>query len=88
MQGPGFLRYMVRRIVGGSLQAMTMQLTHKIENGPLFLKKILEEKNPRQQLKTASAHGLVLRSIVYRVFGQLKYAHDLSIQAHDLFMKR
>ncbi len=66
VQGPGFLRYMVRRIVGGSLQAMTMQLTHKIENGPLFLKKILEEKNPRQQLKTASAQGLVLRSIVYK----------------------
>lgn len=63
--GPGFLRYMVRRIIGAALQTMTWQLEKKIENGQNYLNTILEEKNPKQHLKTAPAHGLMLRVITY-----------------------
>ncbi len=66
VKGPGFLRYMIRRIVGASLQVMTMQLEKRIEDGTHFLHTILQEKNPHQNLKTAAAHGLMLRSIKYR----------------------
>jgi tRNA pseudouridine38-40 synthase len=65
IKGPGFLRYMVRRIVGASLQTMTMQLEEKLDNAPNYLNLILKEKNPKQNLKTAPAHGLMLRSITY-----------------------
>lgn len=65
IKGPGFLRYMIRRIVGACLQTMTMQLEKKLDNGQEYLNTILEEKNPKQKLKTAPAHGLMLRSIIY-----------------------
>ena len=65
VQGPGFLRYMIRRMVGASLQTMTLQLESKLENSAEFLHTILEEKNPKQHLITAPAHGLMLREIIY-----------------------
>lgn len=65
IKGPGFLRYMVRRIVGACLQTMTMELEKKLDNAQNYLNTILEEKNPKQNLKTAPAHGLMLRSITY-----------------------
>ena len=64
--GPGFLRYMIRRIVGAALQVTTWELEKKIDNGQDYLNTILQAKNPRQHLKTAPAHGLMLRSITYR----------------------
>jgi len=65
IKGPGFLRYMVRRIVGACLQTITMQLEKKLDNAQEYLDTILKEKNPKQNLKTAPAHGLMLRSITY-----------------------
>ncbi len=66
VQGPGFLRYMIRRIIGASLQAMTMQLENGIADSATFLHDVLQEKNPQQNLKTAPAHALMLRAIEYR----------------------
>ncbi|MBY0109734.1 MAG: hypothetical protein K2X90_01335 [Candidatus Babeliaceae bacterium] len=65
IKGPGFLRYMIRRIIGAALQTMTMQLEKKLDNAQKYLTIILDEKNPKQHLKTAPAHGLMLRSITY-----------------------
>lgn len=60
VRGPGFLRYMIRRIVGASLHvACTPDLT------PQLLRDVLAEKNPLQKLPTAPGHGLLLRRIVY-----------------------
>lgn len=66
IEGPGFLRYMIRRIVGAALQTTSMQLKQELVDGPQFLTKILEEKNPHQNLVTAPPHGLMLRKIIYR----------------------
>lgn len=66
VEGPGFLRYMIRRIIGASLQTMTMQLENSITDSATFLQSVLQEKNPRQHLKTAPAHALMLRAIEYR----------------------
>jgi len=59
IQAKGFLRYMIRRIVGASFQIV---LTQK---PPQHLRHILEQKNPRQQLGIAAPHGLLLRRIHY-----------------------
>lgn len=58
--GNGFLRYMVRRIIGASLYVAQKKLD------PSWLKKILEQKNPRQTLPTAPAHGLLLYEIYFK----------------------
>lgn len=59
IKGPGFLRYMIRRIVGACLDVATT-------------KKSLDElvcalaaKNPHQHLHVAPAHGLVLYGVRY-----------------------
>ncbi len=65
VKGPGFLRYMIRRIVGAALQTMSWQIEKKLDNAQEYLNTILEEKNPKQHLKTAPAQGLMLRSITY-----------------------
>lgn len=57
--GDGFLRYMIRRIVGACL------LTARDKGGRKILENVLHEKNPRQELLTAPPHGLVLRKISY-----------------------
>ncbi len=66
VQGPGFLRYMIRRIVGASLQTMTLQLDQRLDNAAKHLKNVLAQKNPQQNLVTAPAQGLMLRAITYR----------------------
>ena len=61
VKGPGFLRYMIRRIVGACLEVAsrdTLNAVHLIE--------ILNQKNPEQLLPTAPAKGLLLYKIVYK----------------------
>ena len=65
VRGPGFLRYMIRRMVGASLHVMTQKLKGEIADGATYLRDILEQRDPAQQLKTAPGHGLMLRSIQY-----------------------
>lgn len=61
VKGPGFLRYMIRRIVGACLEVASRD-TLTIAD----LQKALEQKNPLQLLPTAPAHGLWLYKIVYQ----------------------
>ncbi len=59
-KGKGFLRYMIRRIVGASLHCASYS-DYSIET----LQKILKQKDPHQQLPTAPAKGLMLYQIEY-----------------------
>lgn len=60
VKGPGFLRYMIRRIVGACLEVASRDTLNIAD-----LQKALEQKNPLQLLPTAPAHGLWLYKIVY-----------------------
>lgn len=60
VQGPGFLRYMIRRIVGACLEVASRE---KLSLD--VLRTALEEKHPEQTLPNAPAHGLVLYKIDY-----------------------
>ena len=57
--GDGFLRYMIRRLVGAALTVATKKLT------VLFLKDIMNKKNPQNSLFTLPSNGLLLHSIYY-----------------------
>lgn len=59
--GPGFLRYMIRRIVGACMDVASRK-DLSIES----LKVALAQKNARQALLNAPAQGLVLRKIKYK----------------------
>ncbi|HVX01317.1 MAG TPA: tRNA pseudouridine(38-40) synthase TruA [Candidatus Babeliaceae bacterium] len=59
VQGPGFLRYMIRRIVGSALDVASYK--YSLED----LKYALQEKDPEQPFTTAPACGLLLRRICY-----------------------
>lgn len=61
VKGPGFLRYMIRRIVGACLEVASRDTM-----SPDDLKKALEQKNPLQTLPTAPAQGLCLLNIEYK----------------------
>lgn len=60
IKGPGFLRYMIRRIVGACLEVASRD-TLSLED----LKAALDAKNPLQLLPTAPAQGLMLYKITY-----------------------
>jgi tRNA pseudouridine38-40 synthase len=60
-KGSGFLRYMIRRIVGASLEA-SFRDNITIE----YLQKVLAMRNARQTLLTAPGHGLCLYKITYK----------------------
>lgn len=60
IKGPGFLRYMIRRIVGACLEVAS-----RATMSPDDLKKVLEQKNPLQTLPTAPSQGLCLFNIEY-----------------------
>lgn len=61
VKGPGFLRYMIRRIVGACLDtASSPELTKE------DLITALAAKNPAQQFDTAPAQGLMLAKIDYK----------------------
>lgn len=59
-KGPGFLRHMIRRIVGAC-----MQVASKEDLTLAYLKTVLDEKNPKQKLLNAPAKGLCLYKIKY-----------------------
>lgn len=59
VKGPGFLRYMLRRIIGASI------LIASTQRSPQEILHALEQKNPEQHFLTAPAHGLLLRKILY-----------------------
>lgn len=60
VQGPKFLRYMIRRIVGAAIFVAS-----KPHRSPDLLKQALAEKNPKQTLPKAPAKGLMLYEVVY-----------------------
>lgn len=60
VKGPGFLRFMIRRIVGACLHVASGQSSIDV------LQRVLDEKDPRQMLPNAPAKGLMLYKIVYR----------------------
>ena len=60
VKGKSFLRYMIRRIVGGAFEIAIRE-----DLDAHHLQKALEERNPVQNLPTAPAKGLCLYSINY-----------------------
>jgi tRNA pseudouridine38-40 synthase len=64
-QGPGFLRYMIRRITGAVLQVVSDDILKSTDEAVARLQQALHECHPAQQLVTAPAHGLVLHKIRY-----------------------
>ncbi len=58
-KGPGFLTHMIRRIIGACLHVSSCDMPAS------YLQQMLDEKNPRQHLPTAPAHGLLLDKIDY-----------------------
>jgi len=61
VKGRSFLRYMIRRIVGASIEVASRD-NLKIS----YLKEALKEKDPEQTLPNAPAKGLVLYKIKYK----------------------
>ena len=61
VQGPSFLRYMIRRIVGAG---MTVAGRRHLQVD--YIHELLIARDPLQKLPTAPAQGLVLQSILYR----------------------
>lgn len=61
VKGPGFLRYMIRRIVGAALEVASRDYL-SIDD----LRAVLLEKNPAQTLPNAPAQGLMLYKIIYK----------------------
>lgn len=59
--GPSFLRYMIRRIVGASLE-----IASRADLPIKTLTEALEKRDPRQLLPTAHAKGLLLYKIIYK----------------------
>lgn len=61
IKAQSFLRYMIRRIVGASLD-IACSYSRSVNE----LQKALEQKNPEQQFTTAPAKGLLLYKIIYK----------------------
>lgn len=61
IKGPRFLRYMIRRIVGASLQ-----IASNSHMDVSILQTVIHQKNPEQTLLNAPAHGLMLYKIRYQ----------------------
>jgi tRNA pseudouridine38-40 synthase len=61
VKGPGFLRYMIRRIIGAALYASS----HKVFSEGDILR-VLHAANPAHEFPTAPAKGLMLFEIEYR----------------------
>lgn len=60
IKGPRFLRYMIRRIVGACIQ-----IASNSYQDIAILSKIMEQKNPEQNLLNAPAKGLTLFNVRY-----------------------
>lgn len=61
VRGPGFLRYMIRRIVGACLDVASSRKPIDL------LPQALAAQDPHQHLHVAPAQGLVLREVHYKV---------------------
>jgi tRNA pseudouridine38-40 synthase len=61
IKGPSFLRFMIRRIVGACIDTAARKELH-----PSLLADILAQKDPRQRLFCAPAHGLILDDVRYK----------------------
>jgi tRNA pseudouridine38-40 synthase len=59
VRGPGFLRYMIRRIIGAALDVASSR--YCLDD----IRVALEAKNPQQPFATVPARGLLLRRIAY-----------------------
>ena len=64
IKGAGFLRYQIRRMVGGALEVASRPLL-----SINYLQEVLEKKNPEHSLPNAPARGLVLKEIIYKKEG-------------------
>ncbi|UNE35093.1 tRNA pseudouridine(38-40) synthase TruA [Vermiphilus pyriformis] len=60
VKGPGFMKYMVRRIVGACVQVASSDIPVS------YIHEILHARSPEHTLVKAPAHGLMLHSIAYR----------------------
>lgn len=60
-KGPGFMRHMIRRIVGACLHAASRR-----DISVANMRSILEQKDPNQPLLNAPSKGLCLQSITYK----------------------
>ena len=61
VKGPRFLRYMIRRLVGAS-----MQVASNAHINVAILNEVMQQKNPEQTLLNAPAKGLMLYKIRYQ----------------------
>lgn len=61
VKGKSFLHFQVRRMIGYALD-----VARRTNLSVNFIKKILENPNPRQSLLKAAGCGLILRKIVYK----------------------
>ncbi len=61
VRGPRFLRHMIRRMVGAALDVAARKMVSSD-----YLRQVLEEKNPRQNLINAAPQGLLLHEIIYK----------------------
>jgi len=62
VKGKGFLRHMIRRIIGACLEVSSREKTDIS-----LLQKILAEKNPNQNLVSAAGKGLLLYTVQYKI---------------------
>ena len=61
VRGQRFLQYMIRRMVGAALDVAARKMVSSE-----YLRQVLAEKNPRQNLINAPAQGLLLHEIMYK----------------------
>ena len=72
VKGPGFLRHMIRRIVGACLDVATS------ERSVDELSQALAAKNPHQHLHVAPPEGLMLHRISYKKTDENGLGSDFS----------
>lgn len=61
IKGPGFLRFQIRRMIGYALD-----VARRKDLSVSYLKRLLENPDPKQILTKAEACGLCLRKVVYK----------------------
>jgi tRNA pseudouridine38-40 synthase len=89
IRGQGFLRYMIRRMVGAALHAAA-----RPELSANDIRAALLAKDPGHQFPTAPAHGLTLRKIIYSSCSaelsleQSSYIADLEQSSHTAHPKQ
>jgi tRNA pseudouridine38-40 synthase len=65
VKGPGFLHFMIRRIVGACLEVSSRNFLSTD-----YLQEVLDQKSPQQTLPNAPAKGLLLYKIQYAKKGE------------------